>query len=249
MARIRTIKPGAFSSESLCAVSVDARWHFAGLWTYCDDEGRGKANPRLIKAAVWPLDDDKTPAEVERLNNELEREGMLRRYVVDGVDYIQVINWSHQKISHPTPSVLPEPPPEEASVSIPEDSGKPLEDSALIGIGIGIKEEEKDSCVDFDAAKAAKARVPRPPDLLWDALMESCGITGKIPESAKGAYGKARKDLAAIGATPNDIKLRARRYAAKWPNASLTPTALARRWAELEPGSAPADDLATQWAR
>ena len=57
MARIRSIKPETFTSEDVNSLTLPARWTFAGLWCYVDDEGRGRADPRLVKASVWPIDD------------------------------------------------------------------------------------------------------------------------------------------------------------------------------------------------
>ncbi len=102
MARIRSIKPEFATSEAIVALSIQARLHFALLWTYSDDAGRGKDNPRLIKAACWPLDDDVTATEVERLQAELADNGRIVRYEVDGKRYYEVANWSeHQKPQHP----------------------------------------------------------------------------------------------------------------------------------------------------
>ena len=44
--------------------------------------------------------------------------------------------------------------------------------------------------------------------------------------------GRALKDLREVGASPDDIHSRADTYRSKWPDVSLTPSALARRWAE-----------------
>src|SRR5450830_1389666 len=55
VARIRTIKPSIFSSETVCSWPIPVRWTFAGLFTYLDDAGRGRDEPRLIKAELYPL--------------------------------------------------------------------------------------------------------------------------------------------------------------------------------------------------
>ena len=108
MARIRSIKPGAFTSESMANVSVAARWTFAGLWTYCDDEGFGKADPRLIKGQIWALDDEVTPGVVSEYLDELEHEGMICRFDHDGRSYLHVPAWfQHQSIQKPTRSKFP----------------------------------------------------------------------------------------------------------------------------------------------
>src|SRR5579864_534383 len=108
VARMRTIKPETFTSETLAAISVHARWTFAGLWTYCDDDGRGRSDPRLIKAAIWPLDDDVTAKDVAAHLDELEAKALICRYQADGKSYLHVVNFGeHQKPNRPLPSKLP----------------------------------------------------------------------------------------------------------------------------------------------
>lgn len=87
----------------------------------------------------------------------------------------------------------------------------------------------------LDAGSVAVERRARPPDLLWEAVLEACGITGTPTPSARGAYNRAVADLRAVEATPEEVIGRAAMFRARWPGASLTPTALARRWAECEP--------------
>lgn len=108
MARMRTMKPETFTSETLANVSVHARWTFGGLWCYCDDEGRGRANAGLIKAAVWPLDEDIATKHVEHFLDELEDERLICRYEVDGKAYLHVVNFGeHQHPNRPVESKLP----------------------------------------------------------------------------------------------------------------------------------------------
>lgn len=108
MARIRTIKPGFFTSEDVAALSIRGRLTWIGLWTHADDYGRAKANPRLIKAALYPLDDDISILDVLGDLGELEAAGRIRRYEVDGAEYLQVNGWeNHQRIARPTPSRIP----------------------------------------------------------------------------------------------------------------------------------------------
>lgn len=123
MARIRTIKPGFFTSEDVAALSMRARLTWIGLWTHVDDEGRAKDNPRLIHAAVWPLD-DVTVKQVEQDLVELAAHGRIVRYEVDGKRYLAVTNWNvHQRINRPARSVFPT--PDEASFangSLPDEA-------------------------------------------------------------------------------------------------------------------------------
>ncbi len=108
MARIRTIKPDAFKSESLSSVSVLARWTFAGLWTYVDDAGRGRADVRLIKAELYPLDDRTTAMDVDAAMNELIDSGCIHTFMSGGKVYIHIPEFlRHQKINRPTPATSP----------------------------------------------------------------------------------------------------------------------------------------------
>lgn len=110
MARIRTIKPEFFTSLTIANLTLEARLTFVGLWTHVDDEGRCVDDARLIKAAVWPLD-DRVSADVERDLTQLTEYSLILRYKVGGRSYLAVRSWrEHQRINRPTPSKLPAPP-------------------------------------------------------------------------------------------------------------------------------------------
>ncbi len=109
MARIRSIKPEFFTSLSIADLSVPARLHFIGLWTHVDDDGRALDDARLLKAAIWPLDDSMTNVKVAKLQDELEAHGRIIRYEADGRRCIQIVGWHHQKIDRKRDSSLPAP--------------------------------------------------------------------------------------------------------------------------------------------
>jgi hypothetical protein len=86
-----------------------------------DDAGRFQADARLIKADVWPLDDDITNKKIEVWLAQLagvmvtdddgNRVPAIQLYVVDGIRYGFLAGFvKHQKISHPSPSKFPPPP-------------------------------------------------------------------------------------------------------------------------------------------
>jgi hypothetical protein len=107
MARIRTIKPEFFTSLSIADLPLTARLTFIGVWTHVDDEGRCVDDARLIKAAVWPLD-DRTSADVEDDLRRLSESSLITRYKVGERSYLEVSNWGeHQRINRPTPSKHP----------------------------------------------------------------------------------------------------------------------------------------------
>ena len=107
MARIRTIKPEFPQSESVGKLSRDARLLFVLIWTHVDDEGRARAASRMLASLLFPYDDD-APKLIEDWLGDLEQNGFIQRYEVDGSRYMQVVNWlKHQKIDHPSKSKIP----------------------------------------------------------------------------------------------------------------------------------------------
>lgn len=110
MARIRTIKPHFFKSYDVTQLSYRARLTWIGLWTYCDDDGRGRDDARLIKGELWPLEDDVTWQDVEADLTELSRSAHVVRYTVENRNYLAIPTWKdHQVISRPTASRIPSP--------------------------------------------------------------------------------------------------------------------------------------------
>jgi hypothetical protein len=107
MARIRTIKPEFFTSLTIADLPLTTRLTFIGIWTHVDDEGRCVDDARLIKAAVWPLD-DVTSGDVETDLKRLSESSLIARYKVGDRSYLEVTGWrEHQKINRPTPSKHP----------------------------------------------------------------------------------------------------------------------------------------------
>jgi hypothetical protein len=109
MARIRTIKPEAFISESLAEVSVNAERTFFGLLTQADDQGRFRDNAAIINGLLWPLRAEHTAVHAEDDLQQLADAGLICRYTgCDGRRYLHVATWGeHQKIDKPSQSRLP----------------------------------------------------------------------------------------------------------------------------------------------
>ena len=109
MARIRTIKPDFFTSLTIADLTQEARLTFIGLWTHVDDEGRCVDDARLVKAAVWPLD-ERTAKDIDVDLWEISDAGLVLRYTVGAKKFIAVTGWKeHQRINRPTPSKFPAP--------------------------------------------------------------------------------------------------------------------------------------------
>ena len=69
---------------------------------------------------------------------------------------------------------------------------------------------------------------------LYDVVLTVCNIDpDEVSRTARKPYDVAVTDLRRLGATGDDVMDKAMAFRRQWPNASLTPTALVRRWAEL----------------
>jgi hypothetical protein len=107
MGRIRSIKPEFPQSESMGRISRDARLCFILLWTVVDDEGRARANSRMLASLLYPYDKD-AQKKMPKWLNELATQKCIVTYEHEGQSYLQVIKWSdHQKIDRPTKSKFP----------------------------------------------------------------------------------------------------------------------------------------------
>lgn len=115
--RARIIKPEFFTSRSLAKCSRDARLMFQGLWVNCDAVGRGKADPRIVKGAVFPLDDDLTLDQVESLLAELADTNHIVIYTHDDEPLYEVVNFAkHQAKSYRTGEAKHPGPDDEGSI-------------------------------------------------------------------------------------------------------------------------------------
>ena len=217
--RIRTIKPEFWQSESLSRVSRESRLLFIGLFSACDDSGKTRAASRFLASLLFPYDDD-APKAIEGWLAELEAEGCIRRYVVEGNTYLEIPKWrEHQKIDKPSTSKLP---------PFAEGSRVFVEASRTVVVGSGIRDQGSGTIAPAGAVAEA-----RPKDLVFEAL---CSVTGNdlasLTKSGRGAINGALKDIkgATPDVTPDEIKRRAAIYARKFPNAALTAPALAKHW-------------------
>lgn len=167
MARIRTIKPEFPQSESMGRISRDARLLFILLWTIVDDEGRARADSRMLARVLYPYDDGEDGAEktsrtdIERWLGELESQECVVRYSVDGNSYLQIHNWlTHQKIDKPSKSKIPEFDGVSRILANPRESSR----SVVVGSGSGSgsgsgREEDRESARARGTAEARQVGV------------------------------------------------------------------------------------------
>jgi hypothetical protein len=111
VSRIRSIKPEFFRSLDVADLTHRQKLLWIGLWTEADDHGRLIDDDRLIKAALFPLDNTVRLQDVEEDLTALAALGRVVRYQVDGRSYLAVVNWhSHQNINRPGKPKHPAPP-------------------------------------------------------------------------------------------------------------------------------------------
>lgn len=106
MARIRSLKPEAFESETLALVSVYAERTFYGMSTHADDRGRLADKPAVINGKLWAVRSEREPHSAKDLEDELqqlEAVGLICRYVgCDGKSYLHLVTWDdHQRVDKP----------------------------------------------------------------------------------------------------------------------------------------------------
>lgn len=104
--RQRTLKPGFFTNEDLCALPPLTRLLFAGLWLLADRAGRFEDRPARIKAQVFPYEPD---LDIASMLLALELHGFVQRYEVSGIRYGWLPTFVKNQNPHPkeTASVIP----------------------------------------------------------------------------------------------------------------------------------------------
>jgi hypothetical protein len=107
MARKRMIDPGIWTDEGFIELSGEARLMFIGIISNADDEGRGLASTKSLKARIFPSDEI-TLATVDCIKHALACHTNIVFYTVDGVEYYQLLKWrDYQTVDHPKPSTYP----------------------------------------------------------------------------------------------------------------------------------------------
>lgn len=109
MAHSRNIKPSFFIDENIVDLSFQGRILFIGLWCLADREGRLDDKPKQIKMQIFPADDVNVAEELEHL----AQHNVIKRYSVEGKNYIKINNF----LKHQTPH------PKEAKSKIPDEDG------------------------------------------------------------------------------------------------------------------------------
>ncbi|HEX9992494.1 MAG TPA: hypothetical protein VGB14_06180 [Acidimicrobiales bacterium] len=182
--RIRSVHPDLCTSETMATLSASAERTFVRLWTHCDDDGRCVDNVRLIKAAVYPLNDEMTLDAVEVDLAALAAKGLIIRYEVDGRRYLAVRSWC--EFQHPQkrrPSKLPAP-SATTPVLVREQS------SPVVEVGDGDGEGEGVTPLPPPSVNERASRAASPPatvTAVFDAWRDATGHHRAVLDSKRTA--------------------------------------------------------------
>lgn len=259
MARIRSVKPEIRRSLTVAEWPREVRLAWIYLWMYLDDEGRGLDDMRLLVAELFPLDRDVSEKKMDRwlelmATTKTTEDDVppLCRYEVQGRRYLHATGWVHQKINRPQDSRLPQCPVHEGSRNGSVSSS--LNDSLNGAVSDSLSDSPPSRAPADQGTRERGSRdqgnmiaptngATRRRDELFDALAEACSVdVPSLTKSGLGAFTGALKQLRDVEATPNQVKVRARRYRATFRSVSLTAPALAKHWASL---AQPSGDTAT----
>lgn len=177
MARARNIKPSFFTNELLGTEDPMVSLTFAGLWCLADKEGILEDRPLRIKAELFPYREN---LDVNGYLTVLQRLGFIHRYVVNGVGYLQVINFEKHQCPHHTEKSKKYPKyhdVKDLTVKSPLSNGEkqvPTRSDSLI----------HDSLI--------------PDSLIEDSLIEDSPIQGSLPAEEGGTEKIPRPSQSAI---------------------------------------------------
>lgn len=108
MARKRMISPNFWTDEKLGECTICERLLFMGLISNADDDGYGRANPKLIKSVIFPYDTDLRVSDIDKWLSHLGTLSLIVLYKYRDQTYYFVPNFhKHQTINKPTPTILP----------------------------------------------------------------------------------------------------------------------------------------------
>lgn len=83
------------SSETIASLSDQAEILFVRLIMKADDHGCFYGNPKLIKAALFPLR-PYSEKQIKQWRDEIVKAGIVQMYVVDGKTYLKILNFNQR---------------------------------------------------------------------------------------------------------------------------------------------------------
>lgn len=159
----RVIRGEINASRSLERVSMLADLTFRALILAVDDYGRTDARLHVLRALIFPTRPEVTDKKLSGWLDELEAEGCIRRYVVEGVEYLCLPQWEKHRSNakRGANSRFPEPPADSRGFPRIPENPRP-------SVGVGVRGRVASDVLGADApARSARQRqkVPPPADL------------------------------------------------------------------------------------
>jgi hypothetical protein len=207
MARIRSIKPEFWTSETIARLSRDARLTFIGMWNESDDFGVVADNTRVLKGHLWPLDDDISPTDVALHIQQMVDEGLVLRFEAEGKRWIHISGFrEHQTINKPSHTRRNPPPPGETP-PLPEPSRRApvaLPEHYPEEQGTGNREQGKLS----SSSDLIKQRYPQPVDDDDDErLRPTLELVAQLHAATNGKTNRRRYAATVKANAPGDGQL------------------------------------------
>lgn len=217
-----------------------------------DDYGRFSAHPSLLRASCYPLRiDEVREADITRWLAEVQSAGLIALYAVEGKRYLEMLDFRQQVRAKQ--SKFP-PPPKKGSCN--EDAQQTRSRCAADAhldegaVGDGDDSPPTPPRGERPASRARGKPSRRPPDKLFEAVVKACGYKlDGLTDTERGRANKACAELRKAGATTKEVNRRADIYRQKFPNAAVTPQAIAGNWSLLDqpgPGESP-DEMPPGW--
>ena len=175
--------------------------------------------------ANWSVEIGISEHQVRRAMDRLVEAGVVSVCTPKGRTNHYAINYEHPLLDGAES-------PDTYLANLPDDVAPVPDDAA----NLPAYKEVKESTKERTSLAAAPQEKPSKRDELFEAVAEACNIDwNNITTSGRGQLNKATKELRDIGVTPDQVGGRAAAYRKTYPDAPLTPSALAKHWAALTP--------------
>ena len=90
MARKRMIAPSFWEDEAIGACEPMARLLYLGMVAYSNNKGRVRADAQLLRANIFPYDEEITVKDVERWSNSLMEHEFIFMFRKNGREYYSI---------------------------------------------------------------------------------------------------------------------------------------------------------------
>lgn len=168
----RWIKEAYLASSRVNAVAPEARDCWVRLLVVADDHGLYHGNPQLVASRCYPLKPD--ARKCAQLLAELDSAHLILRYVVDGKQYLQILQWYERTRSLPK---FPLPPAVDSSCAqVPAGDGNDEQVHAPTGTSTFTSTSTNTSTVGRESSARPKTTVLTEPTTAHRTLASELGV-------------------------------------------------------------------------